>query len=269
MSPSASRSLPTTIDEAVARLDGIIEDAITAESRLGYFAALYNRVTKAVRDGIRKGVFDDNARMERLDVVFANRYIAAYDTYRRGEMPTASWFVAFRAAERPKLSVLRHLILGMNAHINLDLGIASATVAGRNELDALHADFNRINDLLGTLLPVVEAQLGEISPRLGAVTDLARSADNLDATVGNFSMVKARDGAWRFARRLSLLDADTAWKVAISARDTAIAVLGTELVEHAVTSVLISGSARNGIAGHIRILARDEPVTVNDLIARI
>ena len=38
-----------TIDEVIARLEGIIEECISTRSRLGYFAALYNRVTEAVK----------------------------------------------------------------------------------------------------------------------------------------------------------------------------------------------------------------------------
>ncbi|HZH78927.1 MAG TPA: DUF5995 family protein [Archangium sp.] len=46
-----------SIDDVIARLEGIIEECIATRSRLGYFAALYNRVTLAVREGIRKGEF--------------------------------------------------------------------------------------------------------------------------------------------------------------------------------------------------------------------
>ena len=78
----------TTIDEVIERLGAIIEESVRTESRLGYFASLYNRVTITVRDGVKTGRFEDNARMERLDVLFANRYLDAYDAYRRGEPPT-------------------------------------------------------------------------------------------------------------------------------------------------------------------------------------
>ena len=257
MGPTDS-ALPATIDMVVARLDAIVEQAMRETSRLGYFAALYNRVTKAVRAGIRAGRFDDNPRMERLDVVFANRYLDAYDTYRRGDAPTASWQVTFDAAANPRLSVLRHLVLGMNAHINLDLGIACATVAPGGQIDGLQADFNRINDVLGSLLPTVEAQLGEIAPRLGALADVAHSMDRLDERLGNFSMEKARDGAWRFARRLARLDSRVAREVSMAARDTAIAALGAELRSHERASALVSGRDWEDVAAHIRILARED-----------
>ena len=87
------RPLPQSIDEVIDRLDGIVRESARIGSRSGYFAALYNRVTMAVRDGVRAGAFDDNARMERLDVIFANRYLEAWDAWQAGEAATAwpSW----------------------------------------------------------------------------------------------------------------------------------------------------------------------------------
>ena len=37
--------LPTTIDGVIAALQDIIDDSIKTKSRLGYFAALYKRMT--------------------------------------------------------------------------------------------------------------------------------------------------------------------------------------------------------------------------------
>src|SRR3712207_8653052 len=55
--------------------------------------------------------------------------------------------------------VVQHLILGMNAHINLDLGVAAATVAPTpEELQSLKPDFMTINALLGRLFAVVELE---------------------------------------------------------------------------------------------------------------
>ena len=69
---------PPTIEEVIARLERIIDDALRGQSRIGYFAALYERVTSNVRRALVAGdVFRDNERMERLDVVFAERFLAA------------------------------------------------------------------------------------------------------------------------------------------------------------------------------------------------
>jgi hypothetical protein len=40
------------------------------------------------------------ARSERLDVIFANRYLAALEAYQGGGRPTRSWLAAFEAATR-------------------------------------------------------------------------------------------------------------------------------------------------------------------------
>ena len=54
--------LPTTVDGVIEQLETIIDESIASQSRLGYFAALYKRMTMAVRDGIRDGKFQDVTR---------------------------------------------------------------------------------------------------------------------------------------------------------------------------------------------------------------
>ena len=74
-----------TIDEVVERLTEIVEWSRAANSRLGYFAALYRKVTVKVHEGIADGFFDEGDRMERLDVIFANRYLEAFRGPPRGK----------------------------------------------------------------------------------------------------------------------------------------------------------------------------------------
>jgi hypothetical protein len=84
---------PTTIDEIIARLNDIIDEALRAESRIGYFAALYERVTTNVRRALVAGdVFKDNPRMERLDVIFAEPLPRSVGRVQRG--PTADGVMA-------------------------------------------------------------------------------------------------------------------------------------------------------------------------------
>ncbi len=106
-----------SIDEVIAALDDIIDRSITASSRLGYFAALYRKVTVRVRESIAEGFFDDGSRMERLDVIFANRYLDAYARFVRGDEPTSAWRYAFDVADQRRPIVLQHLLLGTLAGI--------------------------------------------------------------------------------------------------------------------------------------------------------
>src|SRR5436190_1426652 len=127
-------------------MDEIVAWTIANNSRAGYFAALYRRVTQTVRDRIGTGYFDDDARGEALDVTFATRYLTAYRQWRTGNSSmSACWAVAFGAVAKPKLIILQNLLAGMNAHIAYDLGIATAQTAGTLDgLESLHDDFNKI-----------------------------------------------------------------------------------------------------------------------------
>src|SRR5713226_9209467 len=140
---------PQTIDEILAELDQIILRARREQNRLGFFATLYRNVTMKVKEGIAAGVFADGARMEKLDVTFANRYLAALGSFQRGEPLSKCWLAAFRIANTWPPIILQHLLTGMNAHINFDLGIAAQAVAPGPELSSLEPDFNLINDILG------------------------------------------------------------------------------------------------------------------------
>ena len=137
-----------TIDEVVAALDSIIQRAWDEQTRMGYFAALYRRVTIAVRDGLRGGAFQNGPLMEQLDVVFASRYLDALSAYQSGGTPSRSWRLAFEACSHDNRLILQHLLAGMNAHINLDLGVASAQVSPGDQLPQLKTDFDQINDVL-------------------------------------------------------------------------------------------------------------------------
>jgi len=50
--------LARTIDDVIRQLEGIIARSIREKSRLGFFAALYHKVTIRVREGIAAGQFE-------------------------------------------------------------------------------------------------------------------------------------------------------------------------------------------------------------------
>ncbi|HEX8831923.1 MAG TPA: DUF5995 family protein [Longimicrobium sp.] len=245
-----TQTLPNTIDGVILRLEEIIRDCVQRGDRAGYFAALYHRVTVAVRDGIAKGRFDDGPRMERLDVIFANRYLAAYDLFRSGELPSRSWLRAFCAEDDGRLIVLQHLLAGMNAHINLDLGIAAARVAPGAKLAALLGDFNRINQLLAQLTPVVEQRLDGISPVFGVLSSLA---PKLELKMIGFSMDRARAEAWALAQRLAPLPQAEQLKV-IAARDLEVALIADVVLNDGLLVRAIRREEHTDVRANIQAL---------------
>ena len=194
-----------TIDEVVEHLTEIIGEASRQGSPVGYFPALYRKVTLQVKRGIDDGFFDDGPRMERLDVRFANRYLAALHASRMGDPLSDCWRAAFVATDAWSPIVLQHLLLGMNAHINLDLGIAAARTAPGSALRGLRDDFNRINEILSGLVGGVKEELGQVWPTLRLFN---RYLGDVETGVITFRMSRARDEAWRLATRLSDLGED-------------------------------------------------------------
>ena len=193
----------SNIREVVAELDIIIERCINENNKLGMFAALYRKVTLHVEQGIAVGRFDDGARMERLDVVFANRYLEALQAYQEGKPMTSSWKITFEASKKPSLFMLQHLLAGMNAHISLDLGIATAQTAVGQPLTAIQQDFNEINKLLSDLIDEVEKALGKTSVVMKTVDWLAGKKDE---ELARFSLEIFRNRAWGITNTLYGLD---------------------------------------------------------------
>jgi hypothetical protein len=206
---------PQTIDEVLAELDQLILQCRNESSRLGFFATLYRNVTIKVKEGIAAGAFKDGARMEEFDVTFANRYLDALHSFRASQPTSKCWLVAFQLASGWRPIILQHLLVGMNAHINFDLGIAAQAVAPGSELASLEHDFNVINGILAGMIDKVQTDISEVSPWIRFLGRIDPSGQ--DALI-RFSLDKARANAWlvanivnsappeHLARKLSILD---------------------------------------------------------------
>lgn len=214
----------TTIDEVLLQLDAIIIAETNANSNLAYFPVLYRKVTQRIKDGIINQEFEDNTRMEVLDVIFANRYIDAYYTLKSGKTASQSWMEAFAEAQNTKLLVMQHLLLGINAHINLDLGIAVAQTVGDNGVLAdFENDFNTINVILANMVDDVQARIGKISPLFYLLEKVGKGRED---KIASFSINIARDGAWLFANEYHVTPNK---EISLTTRDGIIALLATKL----------------------------------------
>ncbi len=210
----------TTIDEVIRSLDDVIARSQREGDRLGIFAMLYRRVTLKVKEGICSGRFQDGPRMERLDVVFADRYFEALRQFRLGIPPSRCWLVSFRAAQSSMTSAARHMLLGINAHINLDLGIAAAEILPAEKLPGLKRDFDEINYILAEVFSEVRGEEAASWKNLPA-----RVAPSMSGMVVSSCLARARRHAWGVATRLAALDR-AAWESEIRALDRKVAAVG-------------------------------------------
>jgi Family of unknown function (DUF5995) len=193
------------LQDVLSQLDQIVASCRRRASPMGYFAALYYQMTAAVQRGIKEGVFVDGPRMERLDVLFAARYVEAYKARMLGWPTTQSWKVAFDTAETNQTSTLQHILMGINAHINLDLGIAAAQTCPGDSIWTMKDDFNAINDTIAGLTNRVQERLNVISPPLRWLDEALKTSDE---GIADFSIVVARGASWQAATAMAMLEGD-------------------------------------------------------------
>ncbi|TXI97724.1 MAG: hypothetical protein E6Q35_05390 [Chryseobacterium cucumeris] len=185
-----------TIEEVLKKLDEIIIWCKENKSPAGYFACTYRIMTAQVLKGIQQKKFEDNPRMTLLDIAFAQRFLQAWESYSKNERCTNSWYIAFEAAKNRNLLILQHIFLGMNAHINLDLGISAATIMPYRKINPLKKDFENINTVIASINQNVQDSLNKICYPVDLVDKLSNGKDN---AVLDFAISKARDTSWATA----------------------------------------------------------------------
>jgi hypothetical protein len=213
-------------EELAEKLTLIVEAEQQQRGAAGYFAALYLRMTRAVIAGIAAGRFEDGPRMERLILVFGARYLEAYRRFQAGENAGKAWQAAFLAHQQNRISIIQHLLLGINAHINLDLGIAAGEIAPGPAIEALRKDFDTINNVIAGLVDDVQDRLGSLSFPMRLLDRLAGKADE---SVANFSIHVARKASWQAAKTYAKAETGAARDAIIAGLDEAASLLARRI----------------------------------------
>ncbi|GAA3490618.1 DUF5995 family protein [Streptomyces cremeus] len=161
------------------------------------FNRVYLTVTEEIARQIDRGRFPDPRAAATLDVLFAERYLAAVDATAAGGRPPACWRPLFQYRRHPGVRPLQFALAGINAHIGHDLALAVVDTCrtlgcGPAEVEA---DFDRVGE---TLAALEERIREELMPG----PDLLEIADPLTHLIGAWSLERARDAAWAAARVL-------------------------------------------------------------------
>jgi hypothetical protein len=217
------------IEELIGRMTALLTPLEAAGDRRRYFHATYLRTTMAVRDELGRGGFADNDWVERWDVAFADLYLDALEADMAGEEPSRPWAIAFGAAAG--LPPLRHVLLGMNAHINYDLPQALVAVISDEQfgdaalLARREADHRAIDDVLASRVAAEDDELTSLSGpaplldrllrplnRLGTQRFLREARQKVWANAVELSKAR-RQGQDAYAARLAQLEELSAAKV--------------------------------------------------------
>ena len=194
------REVPT-IGRVIARMEEMGAGLPPSDARR-HFHDVYLRTTRAVEEELEGGGFLDPEWLARWDAVFASLYTEAFDAWEAGAAPRA-WEVPFAAArDRPDLPPLRHVLFGMNVHINFDLPQALIAVISDDEFDDPNVlarrerDHVRIDTVLGRRVAAEDKAIPDRS-----LTDHLLAPLNRRAT--KKFLTEARQKVWRNARVLS------------------------------------------------------------------
>lgn len=142
------------VEAVVSRMQERLDALGPGQKHLAEFLGTYQRTTLAVGRAVDTGAFEDPDWVERWDVAFAELYVAALDTHLSGGTPTRPWRLAFDAP--PELPALRHVLLGINAHVNYDLPQALLAVISDDDFDdrslmaSRRRDHERIDGVLAS-----------------------------------------------------------------------------------------------------------------------
>jgi len=147
----------TSIDALIVRMEQLLAPLEASGDTRRYFLSMYLRTTRAVATEIEAGNFVDPAWTERWDIAFADLYLDAVEQWNTDRTARGPWPVAFAADDTElRLPPIRHLLLGMNAHINYDLPQALLAVISDDEfgdpelLTRRRADHRHIDAILAS-----------------------------------------------------------------------------------------------------------------------
>ncbi len=217
------------VAEVVARMQRRLDRLPDGAAHRAFFLGTYLRTTQAIGIAVRDSLFEDPGWVERWDVGFAELYLDAHDADVAGELARIPrpWQLAFQAPA--SLPALRHVLLGINAHVNYDLPQAMLAVISDEDftnqalLAGRQRDHERIDTVLGDRVKAEDGALGDnrtlldrlLTPlnRLGSKRFLREARQKVWHNVGELHTARLA-GADSYQARLGELELLSAARIA-------------------------------------------------------
>lgn len=190
------------LKEADQELSKIIEWSILENNRFGLFASLHRKIANRLLEVIQLETFSQPDLVEELGIVFTNKYLRSFVNYLNSLPLSKTWQLAFDYNHKNYPIVLEHLMLGMNAHMNLDLGLSAAEVAPGTRLLELKDDFRRVTNILSKVVHEIQNDIMSKWKSLNWLETI--SGERIDY-FADLSMGLSRDNAWNTAVKFAQL----------------------------------------------------------------
>lgn len=188
---------PGTIASVLAEMQARLDTLPPGREPQREFLGTYKRTTAAVATAMEQAGFEDPRWVEEWDVAFARLYLAALDADLAGAAGVPRpWRLAFEAPA--DLPPLRHVLLGINAHINYDLPQALLAVISDDEfedpslIERRSRDHERIDAVLAGRVAAEDNELGSHS----VVSLLDRALTPLNRLASKRFLREARQKVW-------------------------------------------------------------------------
>jgi hypothetical protein len=201
------------LEATLGRLDSRVEELRRSGDDRRVFLAVYATMTRAIHRGVADGRFVDPGWTADLTTRFAQLYFDADDAWADGDgRCPGAWRAAFAASGTPRVSVVEHALLGINAHIVFDLPVAVAATmnatgdvtGGRLRADTLvrrRHDYEVVNHILAETIRDAQAVLAGES-RASAWLDALTL--RLDEYVAELLLRASRTQGWHNALALAV-----------------------------------------------------------------
>jgi uncharacterized protein DUF5995 len=197
------------IDRLLQRMEALLAPLREARDERRHFLSVYARTTRAIGDEIDRGGFVDGTWTEGWDLAFADRYLRALEQWNEDRSAPSPWQVAFDAAVTgPRVPPLRHVLLGINAHVNFDLAQALIAVISDEEfedpavVERRGADHSHVDDILASRV-ADEDRLLRAEERPGDRTLIDHALTPFNRAATKRFLTEAREKVWRNAAALS------------------------------------------------------------------
>ena len=219
----------STVAAVVLRMRRRLDELPASLAHRRLFLGTYLRTTDAVGAAVEAAQFEDPRWVAQWDVAFADLYLSAHDAAaqaRHDDVPRP-WRLAFDAP--PDLPALRHVLLGINAHVNYDLPQAMLAVITDADFEdpVLLArrgrDHARIDSVLASRVAAEDSEIGEartvldrlLTPlnRLGSRRFLREAREKVWLNVEQLHTARV-EGPDVYAQRLAELEVLAAAKIA-------------------------------------------------------
>ncbi len=198
----------STLDPLIASMEETCRRLQAVRDERAHFHCTYLRTTKAVAADIAAGGFVDPEWTERWDIAFAQLYLDAFDAWEAGRQPSGPWQVAFATARDPAVPPLRHVLLGINAHVNFDLPQALLAVIEPDEFDdpdlieRRARDHAHVDAILVRRVPDEDRELAKVEEP-GDRTAVDRMMQPFNRAGTKRFLKEARRKVWHNARQLN------------------------------------------------------------------